>query len=1254
MLQNIRFCKKIFRLACFSAITAFLLIAGSQNINQKTVQAAETCVTYLVEAQDSGGFKVPGRKIIASDGAHWLNCTTGADGRCSLLFAAEGNYTLMADGCADLGAYIYCGDPEEVLTLACDLACIYFAEAVAASGAKLANRTISTSSGASCTTGLYGEACLLSFPADGTYTVSAADCTSQYAFIDCSASGEVISLPCQDAPPSECSENACLPCADLNTCLYSCLSDTDCQEGSTTPTPIPHFPGDPIPTNPETGEPICLCGQTCCPAEQPKTSLAQNPCSVENVDCNENPQLGVCQFPLNYNQCPWRTEGDYDCNPLMWSVSSLNPFVWQTGDVCVNPAHPTSQFTRSHPTLSCRYQVPAQNYIKTEMEVCNDPVTRPTCSRSSGMMNLSSASCGGVNQVAYLQKYNQCCDPPRNIWVAGGNIPVCSATESPDSRCSACNGWDGTRCVDGVTDVCRKAVEVKTYETRTRSTQPPAGASCAACVERQVTGQELSCSSTKDCIENVCPAGGETWDCSLDPAATGLGQFCCGIPGSATSPIANCSGTPCCASCVQEKHCYNYTCSLTSATNFAYQTSGCDGDENAVACGSGSGNCLHDSSCCRIQNEQRPQTCSWKPNSCQGCEDADGNAIDCCQPGYCLREFDADGNPVCFRAPVTCGGELCCGAEYCGENLTGLEYFPPEAENCIYYESFTRENMYTVKYESNKITLTYDIENLSNHRIFDVRAILQIPDFLDFSNTYYEPGYGSWSLWANGQEMGDENDPVYGNRFTGNPLGEYVESKAHGGEVHWHFTNFQTRAYYLSGPPECMENGVNRCQDFENGGWKAIHVFTYPGDRLPGPDGILNTADDITGLISKFKIKLELVPADIDSQGESYYADHCIPSSEIEHYTNNLISDDRLTNLEFKVFWPGSNPLTGEQTPYEARSRVIEPTSFWIGKGVKSTAGPTCTGSACFIDPDARPFGWPTFGEIAEDWGGADDIASATNIQWTNPMASENAWDSANNTARITLVDGQNGEYISSCGNSDPTEMGWLHAGITIIPTAGEASPPYVYSTQAGYVTHVGYDADYPGRGYYVEIASSIDDDCQYNYVTRYGNLMEMHDEQGKDISSRVQVGDYVPRHKILGVMGDTGDTNQLRLNPLARFQHTGITRTLYQIRYNGMVDDLDDNNVYNPGPGTDDETQQVDPTPIGNPLFSLYFTEPDDVCRNASSCGGDTCWNNPYICEYSSWQNYGPCDLAGYNPVFFCQNRRAPETVSRCYYANP
>jgi len=155
----------------------------------------------------------------------------------------------------------------------------------------------------------------------------------------------------------------------------------------------------------------------------------------------------------------------------------------------------------------------------------------------------------------------------------------------------------------------------------------------------------------------------------------------------------------------------------------------------------------------------------------------------------------------------------------------------------------------------------------------------------------------------------------------------------------------------------------------------------------------------------------------------------------------------------------------------------------------------------------------------------------------------------------------------------------------------------------------------------------------------------------------RVQVGEYIPRHKLLGIMGDTGDTASLLAYtgagglPLST-HHTGITRTLYQIRYGGTyAEDIADNNVFG---GTDDTPPHVDPYSIKNPLFDPNYVEPDDIGKYASSLGGDTCNDNPYICEYSSWEYYGPCDLASHNAVFFCQNRRSPETVSRCYYANP
>ncbi|MBU0708393.1 M23 family metallopeptidase, partial [Patescibacteria group bacterium] len=374
---------------------------------------------------------------------------------------------------------------------------------------------------------------------------------------------------------------------------------------------------------------------------------------------------------------------------------------------------------------------------------------------------------------------------------------------------------------------------------------------------------------------------------------------------------------------------------------------------------------------------------------------------------------------------------------------------------------------------------------------------------------------------------------------------------------------------------------------------------------------------------SEITLLITVIPAIVGPDGNDHFADFEITDlSELDWYINQLPSDDRLANLEFNAQW--------------ANTRSVDLLSFWIGQGVLSTQNPPCKydTAPCFTDAEALPYGWPNLGVVSQDWGGIEDINAEDTVVWSNPLADIYG-------PRYETLE-QEGAYLN-CGTEIDPE--WINAGIDITPPGGTTWSPEVFSTHAGHVTHVGespdYDndgaPDYPGRGYYVEIQSTTDDDCQPNFLTRYANLAHG--------SIRVGVGEYVPRHKLLGLMGDSGTPGYVHLH--------------YTIREGNPQQDPDladipDNNVGLWHPQNVDA--DIDP-PFPN---YLDWQEPDDVRQPYYA---DSCDENPYRCNTGSpgeltstpaeLDLYGSC-AGEYPPRFFCTVRRREDEIRSCYYANP
>ena len=763
----------------------------------------------------------------------------------------------------------------------------------------------------------------------------------------------------------------------------------------------------------------------------------------------------------------------------------------------------------------------------------------------------------GVAWVGYIRKLNGCNQfIEENTLLGETGIRGRSGSTPPplhqgfgNTETRLCNTTDGSRCVDANgPDVCRKAIRVETFETlhRTKEAPPPDNAFTVSCLIRETTGRELNC-GTGSC-------GSQTCNSAANPSTLcGDGTYCCPDPstGNICDADGNCVG-------ISAKQCGSQFCCGDYVTN--------DTCDTATQCQGFNPD---------LDQCKRPVEGSCSAAGYAGC--------DASNPCLNLEDCEIEKKYCSFPLPAI--------GSYNTEDGTNSSY----GRNCKVYEWTERENIYTVEYMSNAVTIDLEVKNLSNHPVparefnwdyfggrdnfdpdnfdpdnlppeIDPQSFLTVsvtlPNFLDYYD--YEIIYND----------SEKTNPNFDESLNPQLLKKVLptqDDQAQGQErkLKWYFSPLPSY------------------QNAKNGNWK-------------------------------FTIRLTVVPSLIDAAGNYHFQDYTIRSlSELDYFTNKLPSDDRLVNLQFTTSW-------GE-------TQSVELLSFWIGKGVLSTTSPPCAyDTPCYTDPEALPFGWPNLGTVSQDWGGINDINLDPNVTWSNPYADIYGPRFA--------AEGKDGLYLQC--NADSENPLWYHTGIDIIPRSSEAWSPAVFSTMAGYVIKVvdpGPDPLYPGRGAYIEIASTIDDDWQPNFITRYANLAPG--------SIRVREGEYVPRHKLLALMGDSGTPGYLHLH------YTIREGNHLQSPYNA---DIPDNNVglwhYQ------DADSAIDP-----PFKSdIEWSEIDDI---APPYEADSCADNPYHCYVGDPKNlvappapekvFGSC--RGTNPPrFFCTIRRKDDELRSCYYSNP
>jgi len=583
---------------------------------------------------------------------------------------------------------------------------------------------------------------------------------------------------------------------------------------------------------------------------------------------------------------------------------------------------------------------------------------------------------------------------------------------------------------------------------------------------------------------------------------------------------------------------------------------------------------------------------------CCDCEDSD--PVDGCTGVTENACHYPDTGTTCSSTWISdpCATPLCADAEECcrvKSHCLGPQ--PPRgidnqfdsginsARNCAVYEYTRRENIYTVIYDSNAINMSLSVKNLSQHpvpaRPFNLELLEQwLADqglTLPLEPSQYDP-----------QNPPDGNDPLSLITIE-TQLPDFVD-----------LNNY--RIIYSDRTPTNPDKTP------------LLLVAQLPpnhshGGRIELTFSPLPAANDLENGNSQFSISLTIIPSQVDANGDDLpnngsFRDYTLSDrSELDHFINSLPSDDRLANLEFNAKW--------------ANTRSVELLSFWTGQGVLGTASPCAYGGTpCFTDAEALPYGWPNLGVITQDWGGIEGAETFTGETIVNPLADIYGprYETQGMSGVYRLCDGQ-----------------WINAGIDIAPSGEATWSPSIFSTHAGYITHAGPHPSYPGRGEYVEIQSTIDDDCHPNFLTRYGNLAKG--------SIRVQRGEYVPRHKLLGLMGDSGTPG---------YVHVHYTVNSEQPNKELSDTDIPDNNV-----GEDMITCDVDPY-IDPPtsdylkLEGLRDIEPDDL----HDISGDSC-TNPYQCYEPNLchpdPNASPSDVC-----HFCTIRRAGDEVKSCYYANP
>ncbi len=181
------------------------------------------------------------------------------------------------------------------------------------------------------------------------------------------------------------------------------------------------------------------------------------------------------------------------------------------------------------------------------------------------------------------------------------------------------------------------------------------------------------------------------------------------------------------------------------------------------------------------------------------------------------------------------------------------------------------------------------------------------------------------------------------------------------------------------------------------------------------------------------------------------------------------------------------------------------------------------------VDDEARPFGWPATGRIAENWGNTGQAQALASYR--------------------SLADGRSeyDEYLFCPGQGQTYPLDGraragdqLHPGIDIVPAFSSAKPPFVYTTHAGWVTFAGIDPNFPDKGLTVQVETDVNRDWIPDVVTRYTHLqpgsLTFDGQYGLDSSYFANpyaptdglphtfgTTLYVARNTLIGLMGDTG-----------------------------------------------------------------------------------------------------------------------------------
>ena len=767
----------------------------------------------------------------------------------------------------------------------------------------------------------------------------------------------------------------------------------------------------------------------------------------------------------------------------------------------------------------------------------------------------------------------------------------------------------------------------------------------AACLQRTYRGKEISCS-------NGCNCGGEPEHCPKKPAQCGDTANCCDCDlTDPDNPICHavwtnppgpiCGGGPCCKMCVTipPDSCYDVSTNLEQFFSDNPYT-GCSNNPYSNVCGS-DGSCTDGNSCASVND------CCGTQNLLGADTRTTASAEDCSYYEWTVRRSaykviyrsnqinlklqiknltdhdiplnDPSNNYKCPDGDISCETDPNSPAWFTAARSGDdhdflLEFEIPDFLDILsIYPTWDNCEFTSIDGDGNPTTLDPEDAKDKSYRLVFPETMTG-ENWRGLINPSFACTGGKGGLIALQKPEIGELEGIWGGGISA----EYADNLQ--AYCYNHYGYQVPGGVPQNGSPNCNVYQIYQQEGLESAtpAYKGCQAETYLGDpSVVAPNvQFLSYYDENCNLVPTNIIKpyachggrvrlvmdyipkgceltlwISFVPSDIDPTGRSWYRNHYIPKEWLDHYIHNLISDDRLVNLEYKAMWPvgGARAFYWDSTAdfsIEPVSSVTELQAFWIGKGIHATNAldpqPGC-GSSCFADPDAMPFGWPSFGRIDQDWGGMSDA----NTDPTDPRTFTNPF------AAIFGPNTQGGgEYLSGCGDPDG-EGGWRHVGITLVPREGEISPPKVHATHAGYVTRVvkdpSLDAQYPARGAYVEIQSTVDYDCASNFVTRYLGL--------DPDSIRVEEGEYVPRHKILGLMGDSGyiPTQGFGAPGLTRHYNSGFLHTTYVIRYSG-------DNLANPGT--------------------------------------DGCDGNPYISEEGM-------------PFFFCENRRRGDTVERCYYAN-